>query len=477
MKIFSLLFLLVISLMSTEAFAATFTVTTAADTGAGSLRAAVQSANAVGSGDDIIIFAAGVTNITLTNEIVINNNGALTITGNGANVLTIDGGAGTNRIFSISNAFVTITGVTLTGGNGTGAAFSGAGGAIYAENSTLVLDGVNVTLNTGTGDPTVNNSGGIYFNGGGNHRIINSTFSGNTTAGSCGGILTQVGVTIINSTFSGNTAAEDGGGICLNGGTSRFRNVTITENSAGRGGGIASWSGTLNMGNTIVAANSAGTNPEIYNMSTIETFGNNLIGNNSGVETVFPTGNPNSNNDRVGTSGAQLDPKLGGLSIANGGTTPTRALLSGSPAIDRGNNALAVDPIFGNTLTTDQRGLTRAADGDGNGTATVDIGAYEVQLAPTAATVSVSGRVTTAGGRGIMNVRVSLTDSQGNVRTAITTSFGYYHFDDVQVGETYILAATGKHYTFSQPLQVLNINEENEQLNFIANSEKRLRAF
>ncbi len=88
----------------------------------------------------------------------------------------------------------------------------------------------------------------------------------------------------------------------------------------------------------------------------------------------------------------------------------------------------------------------------------------------TAATVSLSGRVMTASGRGIVNVNLYLTDSNGQVRSARTTSFGYYRFDDVQVGETYILSAVGKRYTFSQPSQVLNINEETDAVNFIADS-------
>jgi sugar lactone lactonase YvrE len=102
---------------------------------------------------------------------------------------------------------------------------------------------------------------------------------------------------------------------------------------------------------------------------------------------------------------------------------------------------------------------------------------FAAPASPTAATVSISGYVTTSSGRGIVNVRMSLTDSNGQVRTVTTTSFGYYRFDDVQAGETYILSATGKHYTFSQPLQVLNINEETNEVNFTANSEKRLRVF
>jgi predicted extracellular nuclease len=98
-------------------------------------------------------------------------------------------------------------------------------------------------------------------------------------------------------------------------------------------------------------------------------------------------------------------------------------------------------------------------------------------LAPTAATVMLAGRILTLDGRGLTNVRLSLTDSQGNTRTTSTETGGYYRFEDVQVGETYILSASGKRYTFSQPLQVLNINEEANEVNFIANSEKKLRSF
>ena len=57
----------------------------------------------------------------------------------------------------------------------------------------------------------------------------------------------------------------------------------------------------------------------------------------------------------------------------NGGPTETIGLMGGSPAIDAGSNALAVDPTTGLPLSTDQRGFTRIVNG------TVDMGAFEVQ--------------------------------------------------------------------------------------------------
>jgi hypothetical protein len=145
-------------------------------------------------------------------------------------------------------------------------------------------------------------------------------------------------------------------------------------------------------------------------------------------------------------------------------TVNVTAPLTPQTITSAGTNAV-VDP---NSLIAESNETNNAAS------ATVTT---NVTAAPTAATVSLSGQVTTTGGRGIMNIRLSLTDSQGNVRTTTTDSSGHYRFDDVQAGETYILTATGKGYSFSQPVQVLSINEEANQVNFIANSEKRLRVF
>ncbi|MGI8788257.1 MAG: LamG-like jellyroll fold domain-containing protein [Pyrinomonadaceae bacterium] len=88
--------------------------------------------------------------------------------------------------------------------------------------------------------------------------------------------------------------------------------------------------------------------------------------------------------------------------------------------------------------------------------------------APTAAPVSIGGRVLIAGGRGIRNVRVSLTDASGETRIAITNAFGYYHFADVESGATYILSVSAKRYRFENPTQVISVNEEIENADFVA---------
>ena len=88
------------------------------------------------------------------------------------------------------------------------------------------------------------------------------------------------------------------------------------------------------------------------------------------------------------------------------------------------------------------------------------------QIAPTAATAAIGGRVTIAKGRGIFRSSVSITDSNGETRTSVTNSFGYYRFDDVRVGETYIIQANNIGYRFTP--RVVTITEDTEKLDFTA---------
>ncbi|MEP7038175.1 MAG: carboxypeptidase-like regulatory domain-containing protein, partial [Acidobacteriota bacterium] len=159
------------------------------------------------------------------------------------------------------------------------------------------------------------------------------------------------------------------------------------------------------------------------------------------------------------TIAAPVDPKIMPLAD-NGGATQTHKLMSDSPAINAGSNALAVDQ--NNTaLTTDQRGAGFPRINDG----TVDIGAFE-SSSPTAASVNIDGKVTTINGRGIARATVTITDSAGNRQTRMTNSFGYFRFQDIPAGETYIIEVRNKLYVFAP--QVISLTEDIDVLNFTA---------
>ncbi|MBS1792894.1 MAG: carboxypeptidase regulatory-like domain-containing protein [Acidobacteria bacterium] len=442
---------------------------TATGNGICTLRAAAVEANNL-AGDDTISFAPGVTLITLTSgaEIPITTN--IAVNGPGANVLTVDGGAGNNRIFFISGSTVRVSGMTLQNGNGVGAGTNFKGSAIYITGGAVTLDRLLVQNNSGASSGIPDADGTVHITGGTNHVISNSTFT-NNTARDGGGILAFNSGTIqvFNTTVSGNTA--NGGGVPLGGGilvansTMTIRSSTVTGNSATGGsgfggGGIYAQAATISIGNTIVSGNTSAVQPEIDSAfaSVTTSAGFNLIGDSAGDAADSTIAIAYLPSDILDTPAG-----LGPLAN-NGGTTPTRALLGGSPALDKGNS-------FGNT--TDQRGLlrpfdlaaiTNAAGGDG-----ADIGAFEAQSVPTAARVSISGKVIVGKGSGLRNAAVVLTDEQGNSRTVRTGTFGYFSFDEVEAGQTYIIAVQSKSYQFAP--QVVSVQENVTDLDFYALAE------
>lgn len=89
-------------------------------------------------------------------------------------------------------------------------------------------------------------------------------------------------------------------------------------------------------------------------------------------------------------------------------------------------------------------------------------------LAPTAAAVSITGRVTTSNGQGIRNTRLTLIAPNGARRTAITSTFGYYAFDGVEVGQTYVLDIASKRYTFANPTRIFSLLDSVTDMDFAA---------
>lgn len=87
-------------------------------------------------------------------------------------------------------------------------------------------------------------------------------------------------------------------------------------------------------------------------------------------------------------------------------------------------------------------------------------------LAPTAANVSISGRVTKPKGQGISRVRMSITDQNGEIRFATTNSFGFYRFAELFAGETYVIGASHKRYQFNS--RVITVSEDLNGIDFTA---------
>ena len=246
-------------------------------TGNTSLRAAIEQANALAGADNITIGAGTFTlsggQLTISSDI--------TIAGAGADQTFIDA-ASLSRVFDITSGTVTITGVTITGGN----VVDYAGGVRVALGATLNLSDSVVSNNSGNNGGGIGNrgtltmdqvrvtansagSGGGLFNQGGIVTITRSLFDGNTATGNAGGVYnagTGASLTMTNVTISGNSAEVNAGGF-RNGAESSLTNVTITGNTAttGGGGGITRAIGTFetNLTNTIIAGNSASTGADI----------------------------------------------------------------------------------------------------------------------------------------------------------------------------------------------------------------------
>lgn len=268
--------------------------------------------------------------------------------------------------------------------------------------------------------------------------IFNGTFALNAVAN------------ISNSTISGNAALTNGGGIS-NGRTMSLTGVTITNNQTFNA------SGYTGINNGFIASTSLTSTIIAGNSNNRDAFGNylsngfNLVGDGSNTTSI------NKPTDQVGTSATPIDAMLGTLGN-NGGTTLTHNLILGSPAIDKGNSSGGITDQRGQNRAIDISSITNAIGGDG-----ADIGAFE-RLAPTAAGVSIRGRVLSANSRGLGNVIVELTDLHGNSKNARTNNFGYFNFTDTEVGQAYIVKAYSKQYQFAP--QVINPTENITNLIF-----------
>lgn len=87
-------------------------------------------------------------------------------------------------------------------------------------------------------------------------------------------------------------------------------------------------------------------------------------------------------------------------------------------------------------------------------------------LAPTSASVMLGGKVSDANGNAVARATVSITLPNGETRYAMTSSFGFYRFDNVAIGESYVVNVQHKTHQFSP--QIIAVFEAMENVNFTA---------
>ncbi len=213
------------------------------------------------------------------------------------------------------------------------------GGGIYHLSDSILLDGVLVEANAATS------------NG--------------------GGIDSVASLTMKRSTVSGNHAGGSGGGLCASDGMAEISGSSIVGNVADGGGGIYAFDGYVRVKSSIVVSNSAqglGSDDDcernLFGYGDVTSWGYNLYGQGTGCPVSY------GHDKTTDAPASEID-----LTLAdNGGETRTHAVLAGGQAIDGGS----CTDVGGGPLMRDQRGALRPRDGDADGSAGCDKGAYEL---------------------------------------------------------------------------------------------------
>ncbi len=283
----------------------------------------------------------------------------------------------------INNPSTTISGMTIQEGNGDN------GGGIHCINSSPLLQNLVVRNNWA-------------FNGGGmfcyqaSPVLKNVRFTNNNCRIGGGLFIRYSNPYLQDVRVDNNFAFDDGGGICCFNSSPIFRNLRLQDNSSQTGGGIAIAGSNVLMQNALITGNTGTLGGGIYYESdtldimqmtltgNIADFGggifcrsdsprsikNSILWNDSLYElywTYFTISYSNIEGGNAGQGNISQDP----LFI---GTSPEPYSLSfGSPCIDAGTP----DPQWLSLPPWDILGNQRIWDGDGDGNATVDMGAYE----------------------------------------------------------------------------------------------------
>ncbi len=334
-------------------------VETVSDSGPGSLRRAFED------GVGYISFAPALSGqtITLDSEIIATGSATATVTVDAGSLprgLTLDGvrNSGPNRLFTVkAGQTLTLTGLTLTGGNGGGATANGDGGAI---------------LNLGT------------------LTLHRCTVFGNRTgiAGDGGAIATIGPLKATQCTFYDNNASAAGGAIRGAVGIVELVHCTVAGNSclAGNGGGISGTLSSLRVTHSIISANTlggTGAGRDVFaNAGEVVWTGANFVGQfvNEGAPVTGPA--PSTLTPQIAPFGDY------------GGRARAMPPLPGSPVINAAT---------GSTITSDQRGFLVVG--------TPDSGAAEGVIAVTTAEDELDSPITAGTG---ISLREAITGGPGS---------------------------------------------------------------
>jgi uncharacterized membrane protein len=304
----------------------------------GSAQLAVQQAN---SGDTVQVSGIcqnvnqrqlGDTTIyqnLFLNDIDLTIDGDWNYQGNGPGVLDA---LGLGRVVYIgSSAAITMTGITLQGGNAALAGNENWGGGVYVEGQATLL-GVPVRDNLAERGGAIYNDGTLIL--GGNSLIANNQAS--LGAGLYNGVQGMGGATINQTRFTGNAASDDGGAVYQGNGLLHLDGNRLYQNSAVRGAAVFLSSGnedTVHVFNNFIYRNTAfNRGGAIYNLA-----GSSLILHN----TMFA-------NTAVSTEGGAIFSNSGTPDIRNNIIDRNNGsglhVLSGAPIVSH-NNAYENDPF------------------------------------------------------------------------------------------------------------------------------------
>ena len=209
-----------------------------------------------------------------------------------------------------------------------------------------------------------------------------------------------------------------------------------------------------------------GANPTVAQIA----YSNNTAG--ASTTTLFAIDTNVNTLDRIGGVNGSISPNTGQLTTIGSLGVVTTSNSGGFDIQSGTGTAYAVltvsnvSNLYTINLATGAATLVGGVGPVGAGTFINGIAlAPPVCSGPTRTGVTVSGRVLTPDGRGLRNAKVVLTDSFGIARTVTTSSFGYYQFDGIEAGESYVIGVASKIYRFQA--QLVQVNDTLTDVNFI----------